>query len=172
MLPLIIRLCDIFGCVPWLERYLGVAFNKKLFSHLGDIATRIAGTDSVQSALDRIKNTPELKVEFQKALLLAEESYMKASLLDRQHARERDMALFKAKGTNRRANVMVVLAALGLASCLLVLSFFKEALSGEVVGIVSTVAGIFGSCLKDAYAFEFGNFKGRSESSPSVASIE
>lgn len=163
MLPLILRLCDIFGCVPWLERYLGLAFNKKLFAHLADIATRIAGGDSVASALERIRNTPELKIEFQKALLVAEEAYMRAAIQDRQHARERDMVLLKAKGMNRRANIMVILAAIGLGACLGVLSLFKESLSGEVVGIVSTVAGIFGSCLKDAYAFEFGNYKGRSE---------
>ncbi len=161
MLPLILRLCDIFGCVPWLEKYIGLAFNKKLLSHIGDIANHVAGSDNIHAALERIKNTPELKVEFQKALLVAQETYMRAALQDRQHARERDMAVLKAKGVNRRANIMVVLAAFGLASCLGVLSIFRKNLSGEVVGIISTVAGIFGSCLKDAYAFEFGNFKGK-----------
>jgi hypothetical protein len=36
-------------------------------------------------------------------------------------------------------------------------------LSGEVIGIVSTIAGIFGSCLKDACAFEFGSSRGSKE---------
>jgi hypothetical protein len=40
---------------------------------------------------------------------------------------------------------------------------FKVNLSGEVIGIVSTIAGIFGSCLKDAYAFEFGSSRGSKE---------
>lgn len=172
MLPLIVRLCDIFGCVPWLERYLGFAFNKKLFAHLGDIATRIAGSDNMQSALERIQNTPELKVEFQKALLVAEEAYMKAALDDRKHARERDMSLVKANGVNKRANTMVVLAAIGLGACLGVLSLFRNNLSGELIGIISTVAGIFGSCLKDAYSFEFGNYKGKNENIANIDSFK
>jgi hypothetical protein len=44
--------------------------------------------------------------------------------------------------------------------CLGSLAFFKETLPGEAVGIISTIAGIFGSCLKDAYAFEFGSSRG------------
>lgn len=34
---------------------------------------------------------------------------------------------------------------------------------GEVVGIVSTIAGIFGACLRDAFQFEFGSSRGSRE---------
>jgi hypothetical protein len=51
---------------------------------------------------------------------------------------------------------MVLAAGLGLLSCLMFLIFYRRALSTEAVTIVSAIAGIFGSCLKDAYAFEFG----------------
>jgi len=38
-------------------------------------------------------------------------------------------------------------------------------------GIISTVAGIFGACLKDAYAFEFGSSRGSKEKDMTVASL-
>lgn len=65
---------------------------------------------------------------------------------------------------NRRMNFMVVGAALGLVFCLLMLTSYKNDLPGEIVGIVSTIAGIFGACLKDAYSFEFGSSRKRENS--------
>ena len=72
-----------------------------------------------------------------------------------------DIHLVNAYGRNKRLGVMVVCAVLGLLVCLLILTFAKQ--SGEVVGIVSTIAGIFGACLKDAYSFEFGSSRGSRE---------
>jgi hypothetical protein len=68
--------------------------------------------------------------------------------------------IINACGRNKRLNIMVVGAALGLICCLLMLTFYKGDLPGEVVGIISTIAGIFGACLKDAYSFEFGSSRG------------
>ena len=64
---------------------------------------------------------------------------------------------------NLRGDIMVLSALLGLLGCLGALTVFKMSLSGEVIGIISTIAGIFGSCLKDAYAFEFGSSRGSKE---------
>lgn len=71
-----------------------------------------------------------------------------------------DINVINAYGRNKRLNLMVVGAALGLVFCLLMLTTYKNDLPGEVVGIISTVSGIFGACLKDAYSFEFGSSRG------------
>lgn len=55
---------------------------------------------------------------------------------------------------------MIISVAFGLVSCLIMITLFRMSLPGEAVGIISTIAGFFGSCLKDAYAFEFGSFRG------------
>ena len=70
---------------------------------------------------------------------------------------DENLTAINASGRNKRINIMVVGAALGLIFCLLVLTTYKNDLPGEIVGIVSTIAGIFGACLKDAYGFEFGS---------------
>ena len=58
---------------------------------------------------------------------------------------------------NKRLTIMVIGSAIGLLVCLLVITVFKNDLPGETVGIVSTIAGIFGACMKDAYSSEFGS---------------
>lgn len=61
---------------------------------------------------------------------------------------------------NTRLNIMIIAAAVGLVACVISLSLSKDNMPGEVVGIISTVCGIFGSCIKDAYSFEFGSSRG------------
>lgn len=73
------------------------------------------------------------------------------------------IGLMNAYSKNKRLDVMIVCAALGLIFCLLILTSYKKDLPGEVVGIISTVSGIFGACLKDAYSFEFGSSRGSKE---------
>lgn len=76
---------------------------------------------------------------------------------------EDHIGLINAYSRNRRLNIMVTSAAIGLGLCLLILTLCRANISGEVIGIVSTIAGIFGACLKDAYSFEFGSSRGSHE---------
>ena len=90
-------------------------------------------------------------------MLAADKDLEQAHLADRQDARARDVQFIKAGRTNTRADVMVAGAVLGLIACLACLVLFRQGLPGEAVGIISTVAGIFGACLRDAFQFEFGS---------------
>lgn len=96
---------------------------------------------------------------------------VKAELADVKSARERDMAYVAAGKTNERANWMVVMDVIGLLACLAVLTFFRTDLPGEVVGLLSTIAGIFGLCLRDAHQFEFGSSRGSKQAQEVIASI-
>ncbi|MDR1335106.1 MAG: hypothetical protein LBJ19_02435 [Holosporaceae bacterium] len=75
-----------------------------------------------------------------------------------------------AYSRNRRLNIMIVGAVVGLIICMLILSLYQGELPGEVVGIISTVSGIFGSCLKDAYSFEFGSSRGSKDKDEKISS--
>ena len=92
-------------------------------------------------------------------------------MADRQSARERDIAIAQAGRRNVRADVMVLSAAVGLVACLWTLTSYAGKIPGEAVGIISTIAGIFGSCLKDAYTFEFGSSRGSREKDSLAAFI-
>jgi hypothetical protein len=129
----------------------------EMAEHVVGIAKTVTGTDTGESALAAIQADPNKVLEFQKAVADRQADLEKAYLADVQDARRRDVDLHKAGLNNRRADVMVALDVLGLIARLVVLVFFRASLPGEVVGILSTIAGIFGACLRDAHQFEFGS---------------
>lgn len=79
------------------------------------------------------------------------------------------IGIMNAYSRNLRLNIMVACAAAGLVLCMLILTSYKGDLPGEVVGIISTVSGIFGACLKDAYSFEFGSSRGSKDKDEKIS---
>lgn len=129
-----------------------------------DIATQVTGAKTPEDALKAIQSSAQAQLDFRRAIMDHDMAMEKLAADDRASARTRDTEIRKTTGGhNIRADVMVISAVAGLVSCLIVLIFFRGDIPGEVVGIVSTVAGIFGSCLKDAYSFEFGSSRGSKE---------
>jgi hypothetical protein len=122
-----------------------------------EIAKKVTNTSDAVAALKCVEKDPALLIRFQQEIMRLDRDLEQAFLEDRQSARSRDISLITADRYNLRADIMVLAAALGLMGCLYSLAYFREWLPGEAVGIISTIAGIFGSCLKDAYAFEFGS---------------
>lgn len=122
-----------------------------------DIAQKISNKRSPQNALKHLLDDPKALLEFQRTMVHLQHDMERALYEDRQSARKRDISFVTAGRQNVRADVMVCAAALGLIGCLGCLILLKGQLPGEAVGIMSTIAGIFGACLKDAYAFEFGS---------------
>ncbi|HJW81966.1 MAG TPA: hypothetical protein VJ396_06955 [Acidiferrobacterales bacterium] len=135
------------------------------------VAQTITGSASPQEALARIQADQTAQRAFRQALLERATEMDKAYLADVQSARARDVELSKVRGNNTRADVMVIAAVVGLVSCLAVLILFKGSIPGEAVGIISTVAGIFGACMKDAYSFEFGSSRGSKEKDDVIGEI-
>ncbi|MDR2268486.1 MAG: hypothetical protein LBD81_03510 [Holosporaceae bacterium] len=92
--------------------------------------------------------------------------------LETQPTREQgtSLSMMNASNRNKRLNIMIIGAALGLVFCLLTLTSYSGDLPGEVVGIISTVSGIFGACLKDAYSFEFGSSRGSKDKDDKISS--
>lgn len=133
---------------------------RSLVDHVLHAAKKITGTNEAAFALQALKSDPQRLLAFQREVLKLERSLERNEVLDRKSARDRDQAFVHAGQRNFRADIMVFCAALGLLACLISLAYFKHDLPGEAVGIISTIAGIFGSCLKDSYSFEFGSSRG------------
>ncbi len=150
---------------PSILRFFGVGEKPvAVAEQVVNIAQTITGAKSPQEALDALRQDPQLAQQFNLAVLAANTELEKAALADRADARARDVEIRKLTGgDNRRQDVMIAMAAIGLIACLVVLVFFRKEIPGEAVGIISTIAGIFGACLKDAFAFEFGSSRGSKE---------
>lgn len=128
-----------------------------------EIAQTVTGKTNGAAALQAMQASPELAHAYRLAVLAADGEMEGLYLADRKDARARDVALHQAGYRNQRADWMVALDAVGLIACLLVLTFFRKDIPGEVVGLLSTIASIFGVCLRDAHQFEFGSSRGSKE---------
>lgn len=122
-------------------------------------AQTVTGTNDLNAIKSCLENSPEHLFTLFREL----EKITEQQKEDRANARMRDSQITHLQKRNVRADIMVLGALVGLVGCLCMLTFYKMTLSGEVIGIISTIAGIFGSCLKDAYAFEFGSSRGSRE---------
>jgi hypothetical protein len=156
---------------PTLVKWFNGRGSEKIAEQVVNIAQKVTQCPLTSDAIKKMREDCSVVTEFQKEILKMEIEWEISLLEDRQLARDRDLAIFKTGHANKRADMMVVSAALGLILCLLSLAFYSDVLPGEAVGIISTIAGIFGGCLKDAFAFEFGSSRGSRVKDSTVASI-
>ena len=136
-----------------------------------DIAEAVTGKGGT-AAVEALRADPAMVLQFRTALLQVEVDLDKAYLADRADARARDVALARAGQRNVRADVMIIGAVVGLLACLIVLVQFQDQVPGEVVGIVSTIAGLFGACLRDAFQYEFGSSRGSADKSALIEKLQ
>jgi hypothetical protein len=147
---------------PSIMRYFGAGeASASVAEKVVGIAAGVAGTADPQSIVERLRASAELQHRFSMAVLAADTELEREFLADRQDARRRDIDVRKLNaGKNKRADIMIICDWLGLLACLVVLAFFRKDIPGEVVALLSTIASIFGLCLRDAHQFEFGSSRG------------
>lgn len=149
---------------PSLLRFFGVGDKSVAVAEkVIGLAQTITGQPTGESALAELQANAAKAHEFRMAALQIDADLERAYLDDRKDARARDIALHQAGYANRRADWMVLFDVVGLIACLVVLSVFRKEVPGEVVGLLATIAGIFGLCLRDAHQFEFGSSRGSKE---------
>jgi hypothetical protein len=167
--PLIAAALGLAEFAPVIAKWLGGENAENVAHHVVDTAKKVTGSSDPVTACKAMAENSLLIAEFQKEIIKIDAELELQYLQDRHNARERDIAISAAGRRNVRADVMVLSAAIGLVSCLYTLASYAGSLPGEAVGIISTVAGIFGSCLKDAYTFEFGSSRGSRDKDSMVA---
>jgi hypothetical protein len=169
--PIIAAALGLAGFAPIIARWLGGDQAQDVATKVVDIAQKVTGSTDPVEAILRLQENSGMVSEFQRAIIQVEAEIELAVMKDRQDARLRDVALLNAGRSNARADVMVMSAAVGLILCLASLAYFSHELPGEAVGIISTIAGIFGACLKDAYSFEFGSSRGSKDKDNAVVAM-
>jgi Flp pilus assembly protein TadB len=169
--PLIAGALGLAQFAPVIARWLGGDQAEQMAEQVIQVAQKITGQQDPSMAAQMLRENSLLVSEFQKAMMEIDARLQLAMLEDRQNARNRDVAFVQSGRRNSRADVMVISAAIGLIMCLASLAIYAHHLPGEATGIISTIAGIFGACLKDAYAFEFGSSRGSKEKDSTVAAM-
>lgn len=156
---------------PKIARFFSGTKAESISQKILEIAKEVTHSYSEEEAIQKIKSDKKMHLLFEKALLNSERAIELALIRDKENARSRDIAIINSGKRNRRADIMVVCAVIGLVTCLGVICFYENEMPGEAVGIISTISGIFGACLKDAYNFEFGSSRGSKEKDQTVANM-
>lgn len=165
MIPAINTVLSICSLLPSLSKTFSNWFSthdaNSISELLINMAHSVTGTNDDKEMLEKLHNDAHLLNHLQETIVKTESELEVALVKDRQNARYRDLVLNKHGIRNIRANIMVLAALLGLVLCLAFIAQCQKDIPGEIIGIVSTVAGIFGACLKDAYSFEFGSLRNK-----------
>ncbi|GHS90772.1 hypothetical protein AGMMS49949_00160 [Alphaproteobacteria bacterium] len=170
VLPFLSTALGLVEFAPRLAKWLSGKNAESAAEQAVHLAKTVTKTATLPEALQALAADEGVAQDFRREVFKMEVEFEVALLEDRQRARERDLDFLRAGHANHRADLMVIAAAAGLVMCLLSLAFYSEVLPGEAVGIISTIAGIFGGCLKDAFAFEFGSSRGSKMKDSTVAS--
>jgi uncharacterized protein YacL len=143
---------------------LGTVLAGRAGGAVGPLVAAALGTEATPEAVSAVLASPEAAVRLRRIetahrakLQEIQLEQTRAELADVADARARDVALVQAGRNNRRADVMVLIDAVGLIACLVVLVLFRSALPEGAATLISTIASIFGLCLRDAHSFEFGS---------------
>jgi hypothetical protein len=149
---------------PSLMKYFGAGEKPvAIAEQVVTLAQTVTGKPDGQQALAVLQADPALAHEFRMAVLKADSDLESAYLTDRADARKRDVALTQAGYRNRRADLMVICDVVGLIACLAVLALYRKDIPAEAATLLSTLAGGFLLCLRDAHQFEFGSSRGSRE---------
>lgn len=140
--------------VPFLQRWLKGANVLENSNKITEIAKKITGQrDTI--AMAKVLNSDANKMAaFQVELL---------NSFDELESNTGHGIGIQSQQSAMRGDIMVIAVSVSLCVYIYALTCCKDNLSGEVVGVLSTIAGIFGSCLKDAFSSEFRFKKVREE---------
>ena len=132
-----------------------------------EIAQTVTGKQGTD-AIDALRLDPELAVKFRDSVLAREADLDKAYLVDRQSARDRDVALAQAGRYNWRADILAVLAVGGLVVCMWFIAN-NSGMPERAVNAIMFVAGVLAAAVRDVYSFEFGSSRGSKEKDEIIA---
>lgn len=134
--------------IPLMNRLLkGKNFNRNV-SKIYDILIKITQCDSASEIIKSLNSDSQKMMQFQNAvfemILYTESNFSDAN---------ENSSFPGIRGGSSLA--MIGIISIALIGCLFFMVYNGDKLSGEGISIISSVAGIFGACLKDAFSAFF-----------------
>jgi hypothetical protein len=135
-----------------------------------DVAKVVTGQQDGTAAVEELRASPELQIQFRTHVEDLHADLEKAYLLDIQDARKRDMEFIKAGTRNWRADILAALSVISVV--LLTLAVWKSPdLSEYVKGTITLVLGRFLGYIDQVYSFEFGTTRGSKDKDATIKQL-
>lgn len=170
MIPLAAAL-SLAQYAPTILRFFGAGEKSaSVAEKVAGIAQTVAGTNSVEDALDVFQKDSGKRYEFQKAVMENDAQLEIAYLADRQSARNRDQAFVVAGTRNYRADFMFLLAVIvivGIAAAI----WNTPGIDEYTKGIATLILGRFLGYLDNIYNFEFGSTRSSKQKDASIENL-
>lgn len=181
IVPLLSSLLPIAGAAaPLISKALGAS--EKTQAVIGDVAKAVTGKRDVETAVEAIKQDPNLALQFELGVLAKQNELQRMIFEDQQHEREtylknvegaraRDVEVRRLTGgTNMRANIMILAAALALIFVIWQINAVAD-LNQGVLAIYNMAVGALLKMLSDAFQFEFGSSRSSQEKGNQLANL-
>ncbi len=151
----IMNFLRILSAIPWCLRFDND--DTGIISRIMKTIYSLTNEVDEDAIVMMLKNNPMLLSRLQSEIMNVISEVETGYVQDRCDARKRDIIIReKYNDTNKRANMMILFSAVGFIGCLILIGYMTEDTASEFTCALSTMCGIFGACLRDAYVFEFG----------------
>lgn len=124
---------------------------------------------SVAEVIDKLRSDKQAQQELQIQLATLDAEEHERVLLDRQGAR--DYQLAAGVDGRKRANWMLGGVTLGLVVCIYLVAKPEGTVGPAALGLITTIAGALLKMFSDAFAFEFGSSRGSKDKSEEINKI-
>ena len=161
-LPLLSVAMALTEFVPWLAGKLGGDNAEAVADKVVAVARNVVNerlpdgmplTD--EGVLARLREDKAAQFSFKMAVLENAQEIDKLYFADTQSARERDVRIREAGGTNKRGNWLAVLA-IGVVATILLIVVWEANLPEYTKGVLTLILGRFLGYIEQIYNFEYG----------------
>lgn len=157
MIPALTLLSGVVQLAPALAKVFGASRNASEVAEIAaSVAKSVTGLPDNQGALEALRASPQLLIEYQRVLLEQETSFEKLYIDDKKDARLRDVEFLKAGTRNYRSDFLVGNTVLVVFTILAIVTFVPN-INEYAKGALTTILGVFLNQLNNVYSFEFGS---------------
>lgn len=172
MIPALTLLSGVVQLAPALSKLFGAgAKTAEVAEIAASVARQVTGLPDNQAALDALKTSPELLVQYQRTLIEQANTFEQLYIADKADARARDAAYLHAGKRNYRADFLVGVS-VGIVAAIIGIVVIAQDLTDFTKGAITTILGMFLTQLANIYSFEFGTTRKIEDRNAQVTSKE
>lgn len=170
MIPAISLLAGVIQLAPTLSKVLGLGKSAEDVANLAaDVAQKVTGTSNNSEALNMLRASPELLLQYENEMLNHEKDMESLYVKDKENARARDEKFLVAGTRNYRGDFLVGVSVVVVFSILGIVVLVPS-LSEYAKGVLTAILGVFSGQVTNVFNFEFGTTRKEDDRNSQITS--